>query len=57
VKAEELAANIDRQLHGANAVIGGYSCSVYSKTEPAPLGQDDKKRWMYSLNFELIYQS
>ncbi|PWK05303.1 minor capsid protein [Tumebacillus permanentifrigoris] len=55
-KAEQLALDVERELHGANVQIGSFMCSIFSKHDPIPLGTDAKQRYMYSMNFELQYQ-
>jgi hypothetical protein len=57
VEAEALARKIETELHGKCAGIGGRKCLIYSKHDPADLGEDQKKRKLFSLNFEMIYQT
>ncbi|KEO81493.1 minor capsid protein [Tumebacillus flagellatus] len=56
-KAERLATQIESQLHTSFVQISGYDCTIFSKHEPLDLGKDGKERQMYSMNFEMIYQT
>lgn len=55
--AKQLMLTIDGALRGTRAQIGGIACTILPKTGPDPLGMDKKQRHVFSINYELIYQT